>query len=45
MEVHDRPEAALSDGANALHLDRFVPLVDRLNQLAALVRQWGQHES
>ena len=30
MEVHDNPSHALSDGANALHLDELPKLIDRL---------------
>jgi len=33
MEVHDRPSRALSDGANALDLRLFKPLVARLRDL------------
>ncbi|HEV2387364.1 MAG TPA: 3-deoxy-8-phosphooctulonate synthase [Candidatus Acidoferrales bacterium] len=40
-EVHDNPAAALSDGANALPLEQFAPLAERLRRLAALVRQWN----
>jgi 2-dehydro-3-deoxyphosphooctonate aldolase (KDO 8-P synthase) len=39
MEVHDRPERALSDGPNALHLRRFKPLVKKLRDLGAFVRR------
>jgi 2-dehydro-3-deoxyphosphooctonate aldolase (KDO 8-P synthase) len=39
MEVHDHPARALSDGANALDLRRFKPLVARLRDLAAFVRE------
>jgi 2-dehydro-3-deoxyphosphooctonate aldolase (KDO 8-P synthase) len=39
MEVHDRPARALSDGANALDLRRFKPLVARLRDLGKLVRK------
>lgn len=39
MEVHDHPARALSDGANALDLGRFQPLVERLRDLAAFVRK------
>jgi 2-dehydro-3-deoxyphosphooctonate aldolase (KDO 8-P synthase) len=39
MEVHDNPARALSDGANALDLRRFKPLLARLRDLAAFVRQ------
>jgi 2-dehydro-3-deoxyphosphooctonate aldolase (KDO 8-P synthase) len=36
VEVHENPEAALSDGANALKLDRLAPLWACLQQIAAL---------
>jgi len=39
MEVHDRPWRALSDGANALDLRLFRPLVTRLRDLGQLVRR------
>ncbi|HXH06409.1 MAG TPA: 3-deoxy-8-phosphooctulonate synthase [Vicinamibacterales bacterium] len=39
LEVHDRPEAALSDGANALPLDRLEPLLRRLVRIDAVVRE------
>jgi len=38
MEVHNRPEQALSDGANALALRRFKRLVMNLRELGELVR-------
>jgi 2-dehydro-3-deoxyphosphooctonate aldolase (KDO 8-P synthase) len=38
MEVHDRPELALSDGANALPLRRFKHLVMELRDLGKFVR-------
>ncbi len=38
MEVHDRPAAALSDGANALELRRFKPLAAKLRDLGRFVR-------
>jgi 2-dehydro-3-deoxyphosphooctonate aldolase (KDO 8-P synthase) len=38
MEVHDHPAKALSDGANALDLRRFKPLVARLRDLDRFVR-------
>jgi 2-dehydro-3-deoxyphosphooctonate aldolase (KDO 8-P synthase) len=37
MEVHDNPARALSDGANALDLKRFKPLVKRLRDLGNFV--------
>jgi 2-dehydro-3-deoxyphosphooctonate aldolase (KDO 8-P synthase) len=39
MEVHNRPEQALSDGANALPLRRFKPLVMSLRDLGKFVRK------
>lgn len=45
MEVHDRPAQALSDGANALDLSRFGPLLARLRKLAQFVRGPGQAAS
>ena len=41
MEVHDQPARALSDGANALPLERLPKLLAKLAQLAELVRGWG----
>ncbi|MGH9584375.1 MAG: hypothetical protein ACRD4O_15735, partial [Bryobacteraceae bacterium] len=38
IEVHDQPERALSDGANALRLDRLEPLWKRLQAIDALVK-------
>lgn len=38
LEVHDNPPRALSDAANALHLKRFKPLVERLRALGRFVR-------
>ena len=34
LEVHDNPAKALSDGTNALPLDRFRPLVEKLLRLS-----------
>jgi 2-dehydro-3-deoxyphosphooctonate aldolase (KDO 8-P synthase) len=39
MEVHDHPARALSDGANALDLRRFKPLMARLRDLDNFVRK------
>ncbi len=39
MEVHDRPSQALSDGANALDLRNFVPLVRKLVELGSFIRR------
>jgi 2-dehydro-3-deoxyphosphooctonate aldolase (KDO 8-P synthase) len=41
LEVHDRPERALSDGSNALRLDRLPDLLAKLTPIAKLVRSWG----
>jgi 2-dehydro-3-deoxyphosphooctonate aldolase (KDO 8-P synthase) len=38
MEVHDRPEKALSDGPNALPLARMQPLLNILRDIHELVR-------
>jgi 2-dehydro-3-deoxyphosphooctonate aldolase (KDO 8-P synthase) len=38
MEVHDCPEKALSDGPNALPLDRLAPLLLMLRDIHQLVR-------
>jgi 2-dehydro-3-deoxyphosphooctonate aldolase (KDO 8-P synthase) len=40
LEVHDNPAKALSDGANALPLDQFRPLLQKILRLAALAREW-----
>ena len=39
-EVHDNPAKALSDGTNALPLEQFKPLVQRIVKIASLVREW-----
>jgi 2-dehydro-3-deoxyphosphooctonate aldolase (KDO 8-P synthase) len=39
LEVHDHPARALSDGANALELRRFKPLLAGLRDLARFVRK------
>jgi 2-dehydro-3-deoxyphosphooctonate aldolase (KDO 8-P synthase) len=41
LETHDNPEAALSDGANALPLSRLPGLLARLKELSSLVRRWS----
>jgi 2-dehydro-3-deoxyphosphooctonate aldolase (KDO 8-P synthase) len=41
LEVHDRPERALSDGSNALRLDRLPELLAKLTPIAKLVRSWS----
>jgi 2-dehydro-3-deoxyphosphooctonate aldolase (KDO 8-P synthase) len=38
MEVHDHPEKALSDGPNALPLDRLGPLLSMLRDIHELIR-------
>jgi 2-dehydro-3-deoxyphosphooctonate aldolase (KDO 8-P synthase) len=40
LEVHDNPLKALSDGTNALPLNQFRPLVEKITRLAALAREW-----
>lgn len=42
VEVHDAPERALSDGANALRLDRLSPLWQRLTAIDALIKGFAQ---
>jgi 2-dehydro-3-deoxyphosphooctonate aldolase (KDO 8-P synthase) len=42
LEVHERPERALSDGANALRLDLLPALLAKLMPIAKLVRSWGE---
>ncbi len=42
LEVHDNPPAALSDGSNALPINQVPRLLDKLGQLAALVRGWSR---
>lgn len=37
LEVHEAPERALSDGANALPLDRLAPLLEQLRAVRAAV--------
>lgn len=40
LETHDNPQAALSDGSNALPLSELRELLMRLKELSALVRRW-----
>jgi 2-dehydro-3-deoxyphosphooctonate aldolase (KDO 8-P synthase) len=40
VEVHDAPERALSDGANALRLDRLPPFLDKLHAIDSLVKSF-----
>ena len=42
LEVHDRPEEALSDGSNALKLERLPGLLEKLTAIAKLVRSWSR---
>jgi 2-dehydro-3-deoxyphosphooctonate aldolase (KDO 8-P synthase) len=44
LEVHDNPAKALSDGTNALPLGQFRQLLEKIKQLAALVREWDSSE-
>jgi 2-dehydro-3-deoxyphosphooctonate aldolase (KDO 8-P synthase) len=40
VEVHDAPERALSDGANALQLDRLPTFLDKLRAIDSLVKSF-----
>jgi 2-dehydro-3-deoxyphosphooctonate aldolase (KDO 8-P synthase) len=40
LEVHDNPATALSDGTNALPLAQFRPLLQKIQRLALLSREW-----
>jgi 2-dehydro-3-deoxyphosphooctonate aldolase (KDO 8-P synthase) len=40
VEVHEAPERALSDGANALRLGLLAPLIERLRAIDALVKSF-----
>jgi 2-dehydro-3-deoxyphosphooctonate aldolase (KDO 8-P synthase) len=40
LEVHDHPAKALSDGSNALALEKLQPLLEKIMRLAALTREW-----
>lgn len=42
FETHERPEQALSDGANALHLGRVAEFAGRLRSLDRLVKSWPE---
>ncbi|MGC2332191.1 MAG: 3-deoxy-8-phosphooctulonate synthase [Candidatus Acidiferrales bacterium] len=44
LEVHENPEKALSDGTNAMPLDELRPLLEKIMQLAALVREWNTRQ-
>jgi 2-dehydro-3-deoxyphosphooctonate aldolase (KDO 8-P synthase) len=39
MEVHDRPEQALSDGPNACPLDQLEPLLKKLLEFDRVAKQ------
>jgi 2-dehydro-3-deoxyphosphooctonate aldolase (KDO 8-P synthase) len=39
LEVHDNPAKALSDGTNALPLNQFRPLLEKIKRLAELARE------
>jgi len=39
LEVHDNPAKALSDGTNALALDKLRPLLEKITRFAALARE------
>lgn len=41
LEVHDQPERSLSDGSNALRLDRLPSLLEKVMAISQLVRSWG----
>jgi 2-dehydro-3-deoxyphosphooctonate aldolase (KDO 8-P synthase) len=45
LEVHDNPSAALSDGTNALPLDKLRALLTRLKELSNLTRVWDAQRS
>ena len=40
LEVHDNPAKALSDGSNALPLEQFRALMEKIVALGGLVRKW-----
>jgi 2-dehydro-3-deoxyphosphooctonate aldolase (KDO 8-P synthase) len=40
LEVHDNPAKALSDGTNALALEKLSPLLEKVLHLGALAREW-----
>jgi 2-dehydro-3-deoxyphosphooctonate aldolase (KDO 8-P synthase) len=41
LETHDNPEAALSDGPNALPLSQLPALLARLKELSTIIRNWS----
>lgn len=40
LETHDNPDAALSDGPNALPLAQLPELLSRIKELSTVVRRW-----
>lgn len=40
LEVHENPAKALSDGTNALALDKLQPLLGKIVRLSTLAREW-----
>ena len=40
LEVHDNPAKALSDGTNALALEKLRLLLEKVSRIAALTREW-----
>jgi 3-deoxy-7-phosphoheptulonate synthase len=43
VEVHQDPQAALSDGFQSLKPERFRVLLDRVQELAAFVQRTAHH--
>lgn len=41
LDLHDDPDHALSEGAQALTLEQFHQLMDQFDQLAPIVERWG----
>jgi len=41
LEVHENPAQALSDGTNALALEKLRPMLQRILRVASLVREWN----
>ena len=44
IEVHDRPEKALSDGANALQIDELENVLSQLQEIDKLVKRASRAE-
>lgn len=44
LEVHENPAKALSDGTNALALEKLPPLLDKIVRLAAFAREFDAPE-